>query len=282
MEHLQQCPVCRHPSKEGKVRYRRKDDALVRCPRCGLMYANPQYTPDELVGLYERLYYSHENTLTGSDREAEHARNRVLYRTVLADLKRRYPQLSRCGDAQPPRVLDYGCGPGYFLAECRSAGFEPTGVEFSEIAARYATDRLGLDVRTDPDATLRGLPSSHYALVTAWAVLEHTRRPRQVLEQLIDKLAPGGVLCLTVPNLRCWRYGIERGRWFNITNPTHLVFFERAGLARLLAELGMTRVRRPAFWGGRPGFGTLANAAQYLVRLANLGSDLRIYAEKRR
>jgi hypothetical protein len=109
-------------------------------------------------------------------------------------------------------------------------------------------------------------------------VIEHTRRPRQV--STASQLVPGGVLS-AVPNLRCWRYLIERGRWFNITNPTHLAFFNRAGLARLLTELGMTRVSRPAFWGGRPGFGPLANAAQYLVRLANLGSDLRIYAEKR-
>lgn len=280
MEHLETCLVCGHPSDAGELRYHRKDDALIRCPRCGLMYANPQYTPDELVELYQRLYYNRENTLTGLDREAEHTRNRLLYRTVLADLKRRYPQLSRQDRGRPPRVLDYGCGPGYFLAECREAGFETTGVEFSEIAARYATDRLGLDVRTDPDTTLPHLPSSQYELVTAWAVIEHTRRPRQVLEQLVAKLTPGGVLCLTVPNLRCWRYLVERGRWFNITNPTHLVFFDRAGLTRLLSGLGMTRIHRPLFWGGRPGFGPFANAAQYLVRLTNLGSDLRIYAQK--
>ena len=102
----------------------------------------------------------------------------------------------------------------------------------------------------------------------------------QVLDQLVARLAPGGVLGLTLPNLRCWRYRLERGRWFNIVNPTHLVFFNRASITRLLGELGLVRVHRPVFWGGRPGFSTAANLAQYLVRLADAGSDLRIYAEK--
>jgi uncharacterized Zn finger protein len=61
VQHLQACLVCNHPASEAVVRYRRKDDALVRCPRCGLMYANPQYTPDELVGLYQQLLQPREH-----------------------------------------------------------------------------------------------------------------------------------------------------------------------------------------------------------------------------
>lgn len=178
------------------------------------------------------------------------------------------------------RALDYGCGPGYFLAECREAGFEVSGIEFSETAARYARERLDLEVHTQPEKALAELPAGGFQLVTAWAVLEHTPRPREVLAGLIRALAPGGALCLTVPNMRCWRYRIEGARWFNVGNPTHLVFFRRPGLARLLGELSLVRVIRPVFWGGRPGFGPVANLAQYLARLAGLGSDLRLYAEK--
>jgi SAM-dependent methyltransferase len=278
VEQLDACLVCGHPSRDAKVRHRREDDALVKCPSCGLMYANPQYTPDELQGLYGRDYYSEENTLQGERREEEQARNRVLYQTVLRDLLRRYPRLA--DDRRPRRVLDYGCGPCYFLAECRELGFEPTGIEFSPIAAEYGRSKLQLDVHTDPDKALRELPDGHFALVTAWAVIEHTRRPRDVLAQLVRTLAPGGVLALTLPNLRCWRYLLEGGRWFNIANPTHLVFFNRRAIDRLLGELGMVRVIRPVFWGGRPGFGGVANLAQYVMRRLDLGSDLRIYAER--
>jgi 2-polyprenyl-3-methyl-5-hydroxy-6-metoxy-1,4-benzoquinol methylase len=244
------------------------------------MFSNPQYTASELVDLYRRDYYDEANTLAGSRRQDEQAANQVLYRTVLRDLLRRYPRLAPCSGGPPRRVLDYGCGPGYFLAECRQAGFEVTGVEFSAIAARYARERLGLTVLDPPERALEQVPEASCDLVTAWAVIEHTRRPREVLAGLVARLTPGGVLCLTLPNLRCWRYLLERGRWFNVKNPTHLVFFSFSGIARLLGELGLVRITHPVFWGGRPGFRFAANTIQYMIRWSGLGSDLRVYAER--
>jgi len=281
MEKLNECPACGAAAARARVRHVRPADALVVCPRCQCMYANPQPTPEELAELYKREYYNEANTLRGGLREEEQARNRELHRTVLRDLLRRHPRAlaARAGQRRG-RALDYGCGPGYFLAECREAGFQVAGIEFSEIAARYARERLNLEVATEPDQALEQLPAGSYRLVTAWQVLEHTRRPRQVLERLSASLAPGGVLCLTVPNLRCWRYLLEGGRWFNIRNPTHLVFFTRRGLTKLLASLGLGRIRRPVFLGGRPGFGLAASLVQYPVRLAGLGSELRLYAQR--
>jgi 2-polyprenyl-3-methyl-5-hydroxy-6-metoxy-1,4-benzoquinol methylase len=253
---------------------------LQRCGGCGLIYSNVVRTPEELDALYSRHYYSVANTLEGSAREEEQARNRVLYATVLSDVLRRYPQLVPRDGVASPRVLDWGCGPGYFLAECRRRGFDVLGVELSETAARYAQERLELDVRTAPEEALEDLSPGGFELVTAWAVLEHAQRPRELLTGLVRALAPGGVLCLSVPNLRCWRYLLEGARWFNMRNPTHLSFFSRAGLVRLLGELGLEQVMRPVFWGGRPGFGPVANLTQYFARAANLGSDLRLYARK--
>ena len=280
MERPGSCPSCRAPASGARVRCAREGGELLECPGCGLLYASPQPTPEELEELYARLYYRPENTLEGDLRVRERERNRVLCRAVLGELLRRYPRLRPGAREGPSRALDYGCGPGYFLAECREAGFEVSGVELSGVAARYARERLGLAVRGDPEAALAELPPDGYQLITAWSVIEHTRRPREVLAALAAALAPGGVLCLTVPNLRCWRHLLEGDRWFNISNPTHLVFFRQGGLRKLLGEVGLVKVVRPVFWGGRPGFGPLANLAQYLVRLANLGSDLRLYAEK--
>jgi len=281
MEKLTECPVCGEAAALARVRHVRPADALVVCPRCRSMYAEAQPDAGELAELYRREYYNEANTLRSGRREEEQARNRGLYRAVLRDLLRRYPRAlaARAGEGRG-RALDYGCGPGYFLAECREAGFQVSGIEFSEVAARYARERLNLEVATEPDLALEQLSPGSCRLVTAWQVLEHTRRPRQVLERLAAGLAPGGVLCLTVPNLRCWRHLLEGGRWFNIRNPTHLVFFTRSGLTGLLAGLGLRRIVRPVFLGGRPGFGLAASLLQYPVRLAGLGSELRLYAER--
>lgn len=275
MEHLTACLSCGAPSTGARVVHARRDDALVRCPSCGLLYANPQYEPHELTKLYEVEYYDEKKNFETDFRERDYLASQPLHRTVVRDLLRRYPQLG-----PGKRALDFGSGVGFFLDACREARLEVMGIDFSDVASRYAAQRFGLTVLTDPDRAIRELPSARFDLITAWAVVEHLRRPRETLEQLVRALAPGGVLALTVPNLRCWRYLIERGRWFNIRNPTHLAFFGRASLARMLGELGLVDVHRPVFWGGRSDFGRALSAAQYAVRIANLGSDLRLYARK--
>ncbi len=280
MTPVEACPVCSGPSDGAEAFLVREDDQLLECPLCGLIYSDKHRNDVELQELYSRHYYSVENTLEGSERDRERDRNRVLYRTVISDLLWRYPELSGAGRGAPPKVLDYGCGPGYFLAECRDHGFECTGIELSDVAAQYARERLGLEIRTSPKIALAALPDGEFSLVTAWAVLEHAQSPRDLLAGLARVTASGGVLCLSVPNLRCWRRLVEGGRWFNMRNPTHLSFFRRKGLERLLHELGLESVSCPLFWGGRPGFGAAANLVQYGVRLLGLGSDLRLYARK--
>jgi 2-polyprenyl-3-methyl-5-hydroxy-6-metoxy-1,4-benzoquinol methylase len=255
----------------------RKDDSLVRCRRCELLYANPQYTPEELVELYRENYFDEERTMTDEFRERNFVRWRPFYNQVVVDLVRRHPRLS----SPNTRALDFGCGTGSFMAAVKEmTPIRIVGIDFSELAASYVKRRFGLEVSIDPERTIRALPSSSFQLVTIWQVLEHLRRPRDTLAELIRVLAPGGVFCVGVPNLGSWQYRLQRERWFNIVNPTHLAFFNRKNLSALLRDLGLVRVRAPAIRAFTPDHGLLGRIAQYVGRYTDLGTDLRLYAEK--
>jgi 2-polyprenyl-3-methyl-5-hydroxy-6-metoxy-1,4-benzoquinol methylase len=156
-------------------------------------------------------------------------------------------------------------------------GFDVCGVESSPAAARYARERRGLNVTENSGEEW---PEGQFDLVTLWEVVEHLRRPVETLQRLVRALRPGGVMCVTTPNLGCWRRRLEGGKWFNIKNPTHLAFYNRRTLSRLLRKCGLVEEVRPVFWGGRPGFGPAANLLQYVVRWLNLGSDLRLDARR--
>lgn len=277
METLKVCVACDADVAEAKPLARREGAALVRCRSCGLVFWNPQLTEEELVGLYDETYYPEQEMFERDLPESWLGHDRVLYRAVLADLMRRYPHL-RPSDATPkPRMLDFGCGPGGFLVECREAGFDVRGVEQSPMAARYCRERRGLDVVENlPEPW----PENEFDLVTVWEVVEHLRHPADTLLRLANSLRPGGVMCVTTPNYGCWRRRIEGAKWFNIRNPAHLAFYGRRTLSRLLKTCGLVDPVRAVFWGGRPGFGFWANAAQYVARRLNLGSDLRIYARR--
>ncbi|HZS38713.1 MAG TPA: class I SAM-dependent methyltransferase [Polyangia bacterium] len=281
MEQLAACVACGAPAANGSARvvYRRRDDALVRCPRCRSLYANPQYTDEELGPLYTREYYDAHKNLETDFRERDFQNTRDLYYTVVHDLLRRHPEL-RPSPGRPRRVLDFGCGVGFFLVACREAGLEPTGIDWSDVASQYARQRFDLEVLTDAENALRNLPADHYHVITAWQVIEHMRRPRETLALLTRALAPGGLLCIAVPNLGALAHRWQRDRWFNIQNLTHLVFFTRDRLQRALEEAGLTQVERPVLLGGLTGLRRLLTPAQYLLRAANLGNEFRLYARK--
>jgi SAM-dependent methyltransferase len=278
VEQLTECIGCGAPAQGARPVHRRRDDALVLCPRCGLLYANPQYTNPELDRLYAELYYDEHKNFATDFRERDYEATRVLYEAGVDDLLSRYPRLRE----RPTRVFDFGCGVGFFLVACKKRGLVARGCDFSPEAARYGRERLGLDVAHDDGGLLATLPDASFELVTAWQVLEHLRRPREVLRQLVRVLAPGGVLAVAVPHVGALRYRLEGVRWFNMQNLTHLAFFNRDNLSALLRDEGLVRVIRPLMWGGKPGTSGPANLALYLARVLNLGNELRLYAEKAR
>ncbi len=275
MERVAHCPVCDESAAGRHTVHARQSDVLVECPHCHSLFADPRPSRRELLALYDREYYG-EDARRRRRRWAAQQQGASLHRTFLRLLSRRYPDVVRDG----ARLLDFGTGLGYFLAEAQRAGLVCTGVELSDAAAEHARRRLGLDVRTGDVRALEALPEAAYDVVTAFAVLEHCIRPREALRALARKLAGGGLLAMSLPNLGCWRYRLERGRWFNIGNPTHLTFFALPALRRLLGELGLADIKRVVYYGGRPGFGPVLSLLQYGVRAANLGSEFRLVARK--
>ena len=280
MTQLAVCPVCSAKADTAREIHVRASDRLMKCSGCASLFATPQPSDEQLQELYRSEYYSEQNTRVETDRKDEERVARVLHRTVLLDLLRRFPQLQPQEGQPAARVLDYGCGPGYFLAECKEAGFECAGVEFSALAASFAEKRFGLRVKTEPDRALTELPEGRFDVVTAWQVLEHTRNPQAVVSGLVRLLKPGGVFCVAVPSLACLQYRLQGANWFNIRNQTHLVFFSRKGLEQLLRSAGLVRLKRPVIWGGRAELGLAGRMAQYASRVLGLGSELRLYATK--
>jgi 2-polyprenyl-3-methyl-5-hydroxy-6-metoxy-1,4-benzoquinol methylase len=85
-------------------------------------------------------------------------------------------------------------------------------------------------------------------------VLEHLVDPWRVVEQLHERLRPGGVLIVSVPNVRHYRVSgglLFRGRWqlqdAGICDRTHLRFFVRDTAIELATHSGLVleEVRTP-------------------------------------
>ena len=179
------CLLCGH----AEYRLYRTDHGaqLVRCRACRFLYVNPQPTNSELERLYSQEYYEADTQCLTHSLDYREAVFAAGVETLM--------RLSKAG-----RLLDDGCGTGNFLRLAERAGWQATGVELSERAARFAVQQ-GLDVRQGTLAEQK-FPSDYFDVVTLWDVLEHLAGPREEIDEIYRVLKPGGTLIVRVPNTR--------------------------------------------------------------------------------
>jgi 2-polyprenyl-3-methyl-5-hydroxy-6-metoxy-1,4-benzoquinol methylase len=143
---------------------------------------------------------------------------------------------------RPGRLLDYGCGGGFFLREAKRAGWDVYGVEPLPVHAAY--------VRTHTDATVvndtlreSNFPERHFNVVTSFQVFEHLPDPRESLRVLHGLMAPSSLLMIEVPNIDTWSVRLLGKRHRHFVQD-HLNFFSARTLELLLSHNGFLPLYR--------------------------------------
>ncbi len=193
------------------------------CRSCGTGRTTPVPKGSELAGFYPRTYYP-------SDADSE-----KYYRWAERFQLDKVRILDSYGITG--RLLDVGCGVGYFLRAALGRGFAAEGVEFSHEAAALGRSRWNLRI-AEGDLLSGGFGDGAFDAVTLWQVLEHLGNPRETLLAIHRILRAGGSIIVAVPNFDSIQAKIFRGRWYHLDVPRHLLHYTPAGLGRLMAECG--------------------------------------------
>lgn len=247
------CPLCGNRSAcVLPFRYEFRDRLLqgVECATCGLARLHPMPSDDEIASLYAEAYFTACTEEVG-------AHGKRAYMDLAADghasRRRDAIRLDRllCGaSGRRGRFCEVGCGPGFFLAEMRSLGWQVQGLEISEFAARHARDALGLEV--EQGSLVPGkLPRETFDAILLGDVLEHLPRPREALTAVWCSLVPGGAVAVVVPstlNLLSARLGMavyrSRGRSKTLRLPPYHLFEYTPRSLRTMLETSGFRVDR--------------------------------------
>jgi SAM-dependent methyltransferase len=139
------------------------------------------------------------------------------------------------------RLLDAGCGPGFFVALARDAGWDAEGLDPSPWNAAYGARELGVRIQVAAIGEA-DLPPAAYDAVVLWDVVEHLTRPREDLARLSAALKPGGVLAAgthSIASPAAWLLG----RRYPFLMAMHVAHFSPRTLARLCAAAGLESIR---------------------------------------
>ncbi|MBW8829368.1 MAG: class I SAM-dependent methyltransferase [Burkholderiales bacterium] len=254
---------------------------LERCASCGLIWLSPRPTEDDIGKVYE-TYYTHKVTSQGSTFRAHVKASGISHRVmgfmVAASRRLRnavlsvrfgYAELSRgpsdvlmaytlgllpgvgrsaalevmgLNARERGRLLDVGCGNGAFLSRMKSLGWQCIGIETDEVAARFAREHFGLDVRQS-SLTEAAFAEGTFDVVTLSHVIEHVHSPIALLLECRRILKPGGKLVVLTPNTRSLGHRIFGRAWRGLEPPRHLHAFHPQALQTYTERAGMSTQR---------------------------------------
>lgn len=156
---------------------------LVACRECGLLYRNPAERAFEVESIYARDCPPHELL------RSLHETQRPAYTAQARRLSRMLP-----GGAT---VLEVGSYVGAFLSAARDEGLNARGIDINPAVNEF-TRSLGFNVEDGELANANGLELSD--AVAIWNTFDQLNDPRGTIAAARERLRPGGVLAIRVPN----------------------------------------------------------------------------------
>lgn len=152
------------------------------------------------------------------------------------------PEIARLVVGTPRRILEIGCAAGNFKRniswDCEYHGVEPVAAIAKTAKANGITIHVGTY-----EAVKDELPDNYFDLIVANDVIEHMPQPWDFLRSIKGKMADGGYIIGSVPNVRyvtnLWRMLVKKDWRYadcGVLDITHFRFFTPKSIARTLNE----------------------------------------------
>lgn len=227
------CNLC--GSNNRKFLFVKNSFEIFRCMQCGLIYADIEWTQDEVQKFYSKDYFvCCENTsakcyLDYFEKERE---------ALIANGKKRLKQIEY---KQPPpgRLLDVGCACGYFVEIAQKNGWEAEGLDISEYATAYGRDTLGLKLQTTSLKVYESYCQKNYFdLITFWGVFDQLIDPKETLKAAYNLLKDNGLIVIRIPNADNLWVKLAGKQWHFFSPPAHIYYFTFKTIQTLLEEIG--------------------------------------------
>ncbi|MDP2883948.1 MAG: class I SAM-dependent methyltransferase [Ignavibacteria bacterium] len=197
---------------------------ILKCPSCGLVFADTHISPDEVRQLYRQSYFF-------GDEYLNYLEDKPFLQENFSARLRTIRKFSDSGN-----LFEIGCAYGFFLDLARHH-WNSEGCDISAQACSYAQQQ-GLNAVCSEFLDL-SRTENHYDVVALWDTIEHLSRPDRYIEKGARLLKNGGVLCITTGDIGSTMARMRKRRWRLIHPPTHLYYFDRLTMEKLLLKNGL-------------------------------------------
>ncbi len=144
---------------------------------------------------------------------------------------------------RPLKVLDFGCGYGFFLKALvnrLNGQAEIHGIELDKDVCQKARNNLNTDRVYSVDLTgdAHTVPQNYFDVITMLDVLEHLHDPRSYLKKLASCANDTGYLLLSTTNIESFNARLYGDRWILHSPPYHTYYFGPRSIKAILEQSG--------------------------------------------
>ena len=164
-----------------------ESDKYWFCSNCGLLFLGPYSSKETIDSL--RNHYQHDDP----HKRVSHSKT-SFYTFVLDYLS---SQVNRRGK----KILDVGCGYGYFLNLASQRGWESTGVEVVQDAVKSCGKQIGYKNVFQGKLKEACLSGKSFDAITFWDVLAIVDNPYNELKECNRLLKKGGIIGIRTRNV---------------------------------------------------------------------------------
>jgi 2-polyprenyl-3-methyl-5-hydroxy-6-metoxy-1,4-benzoquinol methylase len=223
MSYMRKCLVC--DSNDFTEMY---NSTLLRCNTCSFTSANMEISEAELKAIYSENYFK-------GDEYLDYLADKVA---IQKNFSKRLKQIEVNEKDGAIKALEIGCAYGFFgdVFTHKFKGAEYLGVDVVPEAINYGKGTLQLNLALQDYLTLAN--KEKYSHVFMWDVIEHLREPGLFIQKVSQELQKGGELHITTGDIGAGLPKLQKENWRMIHPPTHLHYFSKKTITRLLTEHG--------------------------------------------
>jgi len=211
---------------------------VIECKTCGFKHVIPIPTEKEIEQYYKDTYYNNikQNYIEKQHKEIEWWN--FIY-------NERYAMFEKYLSKKQRRILDIGCGPGFFLKFGKERNWKGFGIEPSIKAALFAQS-LGLEVINEFFNKTNYKNLGKFDVIQLNQVLEHLPVPKETITLCHRLLNPGGLLFISVANeynpfQRIVTGYMDYPHWW-VVPPQHINYFSIKTIKKLSKSCGFENV----------------------------------------
>ncbi len=219
------CPVC-DSNTVKKLHFINQID-IVRCKNCKMVYADLRNKEIEEKNIYnEQLFYNYL--------ASEPVYTLAYYDNILEKIEKHF-------NKKQIKILELGCGPGFFMRRAKLKGFDAVGCDFSPYA-QTAKEVFDLNIIVK-DIFNAGFNNEEFDVVITHATHEHLSNMHEITSKLYETLKTGGLFIISgVPNYNTMAIKLFKNFYRNMP-PSHVNFFEKRSLKIFYRNLGIKPIK---------------------------------------